>query len=71
MQSRKTTLPPSRAVLILLPLTLIEMLDHAADVLNMSRSDVVRRSLMRDFQAFLQEEVARTQSRQQTWSRSW
>jgi hypothetical protein len=65
MQSRKTTLPPSRAVLILLPLSLIQVLDHAADVLNMSRSDVVRRSLTRDAHTLLQEEIARMQ---QAWS---
>jgi uncharacterized protein (DUF1778 family) len=70
MQSRKTTLPPSRAVLILLPLSLIELLDTAADVLNMSRSDVVRRSLMRDAHTLLREEIARMNQRPQAWSNS-
>ena len=71
MQSRKTILPPSRPVLILLPLSLIEALDDAANVLKMSRSDVVRRSLMRDVQGALREEVARSRSYQEPWSRSW
>ena len=48
MQSRKPILPPSRAVLVLLPLTLIEALDYASNVLKMHRTDVIRRSLMRD-----------------------
>jgi hypothetical protein len=68
MQSRKTILPPSRPVLILLPLSLIQMLDHAADVLNMSRGDVVRRSLVRDAHTMLREEIARMQQRPQAWS---
>ena len=36
MQSRKPRLPPSRAVLVILPLSLIEALDEAADALDMS-----------------------------------
>ena len=71
MQSRKTILPPSRPVLILLPLSLIEALDYAANVLKMSRSDVVRRSLMREVHGALREEVARSRSYQEPWSRSW
>ena len=60
MQSRKPRLPPSRSVLVLLPLTLIEALDRAADVLKMNRTDLIRRSLMRDVPSLLKEEVART-----------
>ena len=41
MQSRKPILPPSRAVLFLLPLTLIETLDYASNVLNMHRTDII------------------------------
>ena len=62
MQSRKPILPPSRAVLVLLPLNLIEALDQAADALNMSRSDVIRRSLTREVATVLREEVRRVQS---------
>jgi hypothetical protein len=70
MQSRKPILPPSRAVLILLPLTLIEALDYASNVLKMHRSDVVRRSLMRDVNSLLKEEVSRAQRHleRQGWS---
>ena len=70
MQSRKPILPPSRAVLILLPLTLIEALDYASNVLNMHRTDVIRRSLMRDVNSALREEVSRAQRHQavQGWS---
>jgi hypothetical protein len=62
MQSRKPILPPSRAVLVLLPLTLIEALDYAANVLNLHRTDVIRRSLIRDVNSALREEVSRTQA---------
>ena len=65
MQSRKPILPPSRAVLILLPLTLIDALDYASNVLKMHRTDVIRRSLMRDVNSLLREEVSRTQRHQE------
>ena len=65
MQSRKPILPPSRAVLILLPLTLIDALDYASNVLNMHRTDVIRRSLMRDVNSLLKEEVSRAQRAQE------
>jgi hypothetical protein len=70
MQSRKPILPPSRAVLVLLPLTLIEALDHASNVLNMNRTDVIRRSLMRDVNSLLKDEISRAQRHQavQGWS---
>ena len=70
MQSRKPILPPSRAVLVLLPLTLIEALDYAANVLKMHRTDIIRRSLMRDVNSLLREEVSRAQRHQerQGWS---
>ena len=70
MQSRKPILPPSRAVLVLLPLTLIEVLDHASKVLKMHRTDVIRRSLMRDVNSLLKEEVSRARQHQerQGWS---
>ena len=70
MQSRKPILPPSRAVLVLLPLTLIEALDHASNVLRMHRTDVMRRSLMRDVNSLLKDEISRAQRQQavQGWS---
>ena len=70
MQSRKPILPPSRAVLVLLPLMLIEALDYAANALKMHRTDVIRRSLMRDVNSLLREEVSRAQRHQavQGWS---
>jgi hypothetical protein len=70
MQSRKPILPPSRAVLVLLPLTLIEALDYASNVLNMHRTDVIRRSLMRDVNSLLKDEISRAQRHQalQGWS---
>ena len=64
MQSRKPILPPSRAVLVLLPLTLIDALDYAANVLKMHRTDVIRRSLMRDVNSLVREEVSRAQQHQ-------
>ena len=63
MQQRRPILPPSRSVLILLPLSLIEVLDQAADIFRMSRSDIIRRSLMRDVTTQLREEVTRAQQR--------
>ena len=68
MQSRKPILPPSRAVLVLLPLTLIEALDYASNVLKMHRTDVIRRSLMRDVNSLLREEVSRAQRHQERQS---
>ena len=70
MQSRKPILPPSRAVLVLLPLTLIEALDYASNVLKMHRTDVIRRSLMRDVNSLLKEEVSRAHEHQERegWS---
>jgi len=65
MQRRKPILPPSRAVLVLLPLTLIEALDYASNVLKMHRTDVIRRSLMRDVNSLLREEVSRAQQHQE------
>jgi hypothetical protein len=59
MQNHKLRLPPSRAVLVILPLSLIEALDQAADALEMSRSDVIRRSLVRETSTVLREEVTR------------
>ena len=59
MQNRKPRLPPSRAVLVILPLSLIEALDQAADALEISRSDVIRRSLVRETSSVLKDEVAR------------
>ena len=63
MQCRKAKLPPSRAVLVILPLHLIEALDQAADVLGMSRSDVIRRSLGREAASALRDDVARVAQR--------
>ena len=70
MQSRKPILPPSRAVLVLLPLTLIQALDYASNVLKMHRTDVIRRSLMRDVNSALREEISRAQRHQERhgWS---
>ena len=67
MQSRKPILPPSRAVLVLLPLSLINALDYASNVLKMHRTDVIRRSLMRDVNSALKEEVSRTQRHQERY----
>jgi len=60
MQNRKPTLPPSRPVLVSLPLTLIYALDDAANTLGLNRTDIIRRSLMRDVYTLVREEVART-----------
>ena len=65
MQKRKPVLPPSRSVLILLPLTLIQVLDYAANALKMHRTDVIRRSLIRDVNSLLREEVLRAQRLQE------
>jgi hypothetical protein len=62
MQNRKPRLPPGRAVLVILPLSLIEALDQAAEALEISRSDVIRRSLVRETSGALHEEVARARA---------
>jgi Ribbon-helix-helix protein, copG family len=46
-----------RAVLISLPLSLIAQLDEAARAFNMPRTDVIRRSLMRDVDYMVRHEV--------------
>ena len=73
MQKRRPILPPSRSVLILLPLSLIDTLDQAADIFRMSRSDIIRRSLLRDVTTQLRDEVTRAQQRvpQSSRPRSW
>jgi hypothetical protein len=45
-------------------------LDHAANVLKMHRTDVIRRSLMRDVNSLLRKEVSRSQQHQEVkgWS---
>ncbi|MBY0226269.1 MAG: ribbon-helix-helix protein, CopG family [Hyphomicrobium sp.] len=74
-RNRKLKLPPSRGVLVLLPLNLIDVLDQAAETLNMSRSDIIRRSLIREVTSVLRDEVMRMraraaeQERQTLWSR--
>jgi hypothetical protein len=65
MQKRKPVIPPSRSVLILQPLTLIQVLDYAANALKMHRTDVIRRSLIRDVNSLLREEVLRAQRQQE------
>jgi hypothetical protein len=45
-RSKKLKLPPSRGVQ--LPLNLIGALDQAAEAFDMSRSDIIRRSLVRE-----------------------
>ena len=49
-------------MLVLLPLTLINVLDYAANALKMHRTDVIRRSLIRDVNSLLRDEVLRAQS---------
>jgi hypothetical protein len=57
MQNPKTTLSPSRSALISLPLTLIYDLHEAADTLGLHRTDIIRRSFMRDVYSVLRNEV--------------
>ena len=62
-QTRKLKLPPSRGVLVLLPLNLIGALDQAAEAFDMSRSDIIRRSLIREVTSVLRDEVMRMRAR--------
>jgi hypothetical protein len=62
-RSRKLKLPPSRGVLVLLPLNLIGALDQAAEAFDMSRSDIIRRSLIREVTSVLRDEVMRMRAR--------
>lgn len=57
MQNPKTTLSPSRSALISLPLTLIYDLHEAADTPGLHRTDIIRRSFMRDVYSVLRNEV--------------
>jgi hypothetical protein len=62
-RARKLKLPPSRGVLVLLPLNLIGALDQAAEALDMTRSDIIRRSLIREVTSVLRDEVIRMRAR--------
>jgi hypothetical protein len=62
-RKRKLKLPPSRGVLVLLPLNLIGALDQAAEAFDMSRSDIIRRSLIREVTSVLRDEVMRMRAR--------
>jgi hypothetical protein len=62
-RNRKLKLPPSRGVLVLLPLNLIGALDQAAEAFDMSRSDIIRRSLIREVTSVLRDEVIRMRAR--------
>ena len=63
-RTRKLKLPPSRGVLVLLPLNLIGALDQAAEAFDMSRSDIIRRSLIREVTSVLRDEVMRMRARE-------
>ena len=63
-----------KAILIQLPSSLVDQLEEAASVLNMTRVDVIRRSLMRDLQYVVSEELKRTRrhnERQEKRYREW
>jgi hypothetical protein len=62
-RNRKLKLPPSRGVLVLLPLNLIGALDQAAEAFDMTRSDIIRRSLIREVTSVLRDEVMRMRAR--------
>ncbi|MBY0224659.1 MAG: hypothetical protein K2Q28_02510 [Hyphomicrobium sp.] len=69
-RTRKLKLPPSRGVLVLLPLNLIGALDQAAEAFDMTRSDIIRRSLIREVTSVLRDEVMRMRARKaehQSW----
>ena len=72
MRSRQLH-PPSRAILIHLPLTMIAELDEAAEALSIHRTDIIRRSLQRELQTTLSEEVRRQKARAVEFARpqSW
>jgi metal-responsive CopG/Arc/MetJ family transcriptional regulator len=46
-----------KPILINIPLTLLERLDHAAANLNLSRSELLRRSLRRDLTFIIDHEL--------------
>ncbi len=63
-----------KALLIKLPTSLVGQLDEAAAVLGMTRIDVIRRSLVRDLQYVVCEELERTRQhneRQEKRYREW
>ena len=57
------TASQSGGVLVLLPLNLIGALDQAAEAFDMSRSDIIRRSLIREVTSVLRDEVMRMKAR--------
>jgi predicted transcriptional regulator len=70
----ETTVDTKNALLIKLPSSLVQQLDEAAAVMNIARVGVIRRSLMRDLQYVVSEELERTrrhQERQDKRYREW
>lgn len=63
MVQRKPLLPPSRAVIVSLPLTLIEQLDFEASKLGVARSTIIRRALTRN--------VSELKDQQQASPKKW
>src|SRR5262249_55172006 len=60
---------PYKPVLLNMPITLLERLDNAASALQMNRSDLIRRSLARDLEFLVSNEVALARARENTSQR--
>jgi len=66
--------PDHKPILINVPISLLEQLDEAADCLDLSRSELVRRSLHRDLKFVMKhevEEVVRAREKAETIYSSW
>ena len=56
---KRVTDQNTKAVLLNLPVSLVDQLDQAANVLQLTRTDVIRRSLLRDLQFITNHELGR------------
>lgn len=58
--------PPSRAVLIHIPIELLDRLDEAATVLGLNRSELIRSALARDHAEKILPEIQNKNKRNKT-----
>ncbi len=55
----------AKRILVALPVELVLKLDEAAEVLMMTRTDIIRRSLLRDMDFITENELQRARRHQQ------
>ena len=67
----RSSIRPSKSILLNLPIDLAGRLDEAATALGLSRSDLIRRSLTRDLVFLVAHELARTVEHQRQTEKAY